>query len=384
MTTNNTTMKYLLLATIFAFAINTSSFSQPKTEEPTIHTQKFYFPASLYDVSVAFIKAIPSLAGKVIADFSEKDRKNFEKSAGYYFLAQDYNSLLAIVDSVEKKGDPLTTMELKSYATAKMKEKEKPGSFEQNFKQHYTAAYNQLTFRKKVSAAFFDSAVINEYKKGYMELKDKFKKNNSDSLSYEDAESLLDNLSVYLLFNEIYPWISPLLTNKKYVQLFPAIKGYKWAGVVPVQNVDDELDPNMQYKLLMELTAFAAKGQEEKAPKEINGGIWEVARKINLHVAGGVRKEKMDVVIIVHAGALFALLNNEKYKQKYNVDNPNITLIKELQNFGAKFIVCGQAMTFLKLEKEDLLPGIKEAISAQTVLSMYELKGYKFYDIRLD
>jgi intracellular sulfur oxidation DsrE/DsrF family protein len=59
-------------------------------------------------------------------------------------------------------------------------------------------------------------------------------------------------------------------------------------------------------------------------------------------------------------------------------------LIKELQNFGVKFIVCGQAMTFLRLEKEDLVPGIKEAISAQTVLSMYELKGYKMYDVSLD
>jgi intracellular sulfur oxidation DsrE/DsrF family protein len=166
--------------------------------------------------------------------------------------------------------------------------------------------------------------------------------------------------------------------------MFPAIKGYKWAGVVPVQNIDEKLDPNMQYKLLMELTAFAAKGQEATAKTEINAGIGEVARKINLHAADGIRKEKMDVVIIVHAGALFALLNNEKYKQKYQIDNPNIALIKELQNFGAKFIVCGQAMTFLRLEKEDLLPGIKEAISAQTVLSMYELKGYKFYDIRLD
>jgi intracellular sulfur oxidation DsrE/DsrF family protein len=166
--------------------------------------------------------------------------------------------------------------------------------------------------------------------------------------------------------------------------MFPAIKGYKWAGIVPVQDVDEKLDPTIRYKLLMELTGFAAKGQEATAMKEINGGIGEVARKINLHVAGGVPKEKMDVVVIVHAGALFALLNNEKYKLKYDIDNPNIALIKELQSFGVKFIVCGQAMTFLRLEKEDLVPGIKEAISAQTVLSMYELKGYKMYDVSLD
>lgn len=362
----------------------TYSFAQPNAEEPAKHDHKFYFPSSLYDDSIAFNNAIPSLAEKVIADFSEKEKKNFEKSASYYFLAEDYKKVLAFIDSLEKRGDILTGLELKQYALAKLKEKDKPGSFDQTFKQGYTAAFNQLSFRKKVSVALFDTSVLKDLQKGYTELKEKFKKDKVDSLNYEDAGSLLDNLSVNLLYKKIFPLVSPVISDKKYAQLFPAIKGYKWAGVVPIQNVDDKLDPNMQYKLLMELTAFAAKGQEATAKNEINGGIGEVARKINLHVADGIRKEKMDVVVIVHAGALFALLNNEKYKQKYQIDNPNIALIKELQNFGAKFIVCGQAMTFLRLEKEDLLPGIKEAISAQTVLSMYELKGYKFYDIRLD
>jgi intracellular sulfur oxidation DsrE/DsrF family protein len=366
---------------IIVFVFNSPAQTKPP-EEPQTH--KYYFPVSLYDDSAALIKAIPALSEKVIADLSEKEKKNFEKTAGYYLLAQDYEKVLAVVDSLKKKGDVLSGMEFKSYAIAKVKEKEIPGSFEQTFKQDYTNTYDHLTFRKKVAVALFDTSVLNEYNKGYKELTDKFKKDKVDSLSYEDAQSLLDNLSVIMLFKKIYPIISPLISDKKYVQMFPAIKGYKWAGVVPVQNVDEKLDPNMRYKLLMELTGFAPKGQEATAMKDINAGIGEVARKINLHVAGGVPKEKMDVVIIVHAGALFALMNNEKYKQKYNIDNPNIALIKELQNFGVKFIVCGQAMTFLKLEKEDLLPGIKEAISAQTVLSMYELKGYKMYDVSLD
>jgi intracellular sulfur oxidation DsrE/DsrF family protein len=166
--------------------------------------------------------------------------------------------------------------------------------------------------------------------------------------------------------------------------MHPAIKGYKWSGVVPVQGVDEVADRKMKYKLLMELTGFAAKGQEATAKNEINGGLGEVARKVNLHVAAGVPKENIDLVIIVHAGALFSLLNNDKYKRKYGIDNPNIALIKELQDFGAKIVVCGQAMTFLRLEKEDLVAGIKQAVSAQTVLSTYELKGYKLYDVSLD
>jgi intracellular sulfur oxidation DsrE/DsrF family protein len=140
----------------------------------------------------------------------------------------------------------------------------------------------------------------------------------------------------------------------------------------------------MKYKLLMELTAFAPKGQDSTAKKEINGGLGEVARKINLHVANGIPKKNIDLVIVVHAAALYAFMTNEKYKKRYKIDNPNLALIKELQDFGAKIIVCGQAMTFFNLEREDMVPGIKQALTAQTVLSSYQLKGYVFYNIKLD
>jgi intracellular sulfur oxidation DsrE/DsrF family protein len=265
-----------------------------------------------------------------------------------------------------------------------MKDNEKAGTFEQVFKQEFSTIYSKLSFRKKVAAAILDTAVISLINKDYTELTEKHIKNKTDSLTNEEAQSLLDKYIAHSVYSKIQPLMSPLTNDPKYIQMFPAIKGYKWAGVVPVQHVTELADPNMKYKLLMELTGFAAKGQEATAKNEINGGIGEVARKVNLHVAAGVPKKNIDLVVIVHAGALFAFMNNEKYKRKYGIDNPNIALIKELQGFGAKIIVCGQAMTFLKLEMEDLVPGIKEALSAQTVLSTYELKGYKFYDVRLD
>jgi hypothetical protein len=37
-------------------------------------------------------------------------------------------------------------------------------------------------------------------------------------------------------------------------------------------------------------------------------------------------------------------------------------------------------MTFFRLEKEDLVPGIRQALTAQTVLSTYQLKNYVYYD----
>lgn len=378
-------MRQLLFTFLVCCTSTIASFGQPKPIDSATQDQKFYFPASLYNDPVALDKAIPSLAEKVINNFSADNKKDWQKQADYNALAQNFKSSLDAIDSLRKKNDNNSgEIALRSYDLAMIKDKEKPGSFDQAFKQEYSTAYNQLSFRKKVSAAFFDTSAVTQSKKDYTEFTDKLKKDKTDSLTNEDAQLLLDKYIANLVYGKIHPLMSTYTSDPKYQMMFPAIKGYNWAGVAPVQNVTELADPKMKYKLLMELTGFAAKGQEKTAKNEINGGIGEVARKVNLHVAAGVPQKNIDLVIIVHAGALFAFLNNEKYKRKYGIDNPNIKMIKDLQNFGAKIIVCGQAMTFLGLEMEDLVPGIKEALSAQTVLSTYELKGYKFYDVSLD
>ncbi len=51
------------------------------------------------------------------------------------------------------------------------------------------------------------------------------------------------------------------------------------------------------------------------------------------------------------------------------------------QAAGAKFTACGQAMKFLEIEKEILLPGIKLAYSAKTVISTYSRKGFIITDV---
>jgi intracellular sulfur oxidation DsrE/DsrF family protein len=378
-------MRQLLFTIQFCCICAIASVGQPKPEDSSASNQKFYFPASFYNDRAAVDKAIPSLAEKVINNFSADNKKDWQKQADYNALAHNFKSSLDAIDSLRKKNDDKSgEMALRSYDLAMIKDKEKPGSFDQVFKQEYSTVYNQLSFRKKVSAAFFDTSAVTQSKKDYTEFTEKFKKDKTDSLTNEEAQSLLDKYLANSVYGKIQPLMSVYTSDPKYQMMFPAIKGYNWAGVAPVQNVTELAEPNMKYKLLMELTGFAAKGQEKTAKNEINGGIGEVARKINLHVAAGVPQKNIDVVVIVHAGALFALLNNEKYKRKYGIDNPNITMIKDLQNFGARIIVCGQAMTFLGLEMEDLVSGIKEAMSAQTVLSTYELKGYKLYDVTLD
>ena len=84
-------------------------------------------------------------------------------------------------------------------------------------------------------------------------------------------------------------------------------------------------------------------------------------------------------MIVVHAGALNAITTNQYYKEHYKIDNPNFKLINDLKKIGTEFIACGQAMAFFDIKKEALLPLVKVSLTAQTVLSSYQLKGFVLY-----
>lgn len=181
------------------------------------------------------------------------------------------------------------------------------------------------------------------------------------------SDMLKDSLKTNKEFSELIKW-----EKLKAIELYPIFHAGEMSGVAPVNNPDEVPDLKMSYKLLFELTA----NNPDSTIKEINYGLVEVARIINLHVASGVPIKNIIPVIVVHAGALHALKNNEYFNKKYKIDNPNIKLIGELEKIGAKFIACGQAMNFLDIAKEAFLPVVKVSLTAKTVLTNYQLKGF--------
>lgn len=161
---------------------------------------------------------------------------------------------------------------------------------------------------------------------------------------------------------------------------YPYIRGSKWSGVIPVVDPTEIPDPKRDYKLLFELTAK----NPDSLAKEINSGLDEVARVLNLHIASGIPANKIIPVIAIHGPGIEAVMNNESYRKKHSIDNPNLGIIQALKNAGAKFIACGQAMAFHEATKEDLLPEIRISLTTQTVLSNYQLQGFVLYSIKAD
>jgi len=185
----------------------------------------------------------------------------------------------------------------------------------------------------------------------------------NDSLAY--ARMIADSLKMEKLFA---------------IATFPYVKGSKWSGVIPVANPTEIPDRTVGYKLLFEVDVT----NPDSTAKEINYSLDEVARILNLHVASRIAPKKIHAVILVHGPAVEDLTTNEAYRKRHSIDNPNLKLIEDLDKLGTKFIACGQAMAFFDVTKEELLPLVKISLTAQTVLSGYQMKGFVWYPIKPD
>lgn len=176
-----------------------------------------------------------------------------------------------------------------------------------------------------------------------------------------------DSVRIEKEFKETEKW-DQLLSRAQY----PVINAGDWSGIIPVKDVEEKPDPTIDYKFLFELTSL----NPDSAAKDVDYGLSEVARVVNLHVASGVPLKKISLIIVIHGPALKAFGTNTYYKEKFKIDNPNIRVVEELKKLGTKFIACGQAMAFMDVKKEDMLPDVKVSLTAQTVISHYQLKGY--------
>lgn len=149
---------------------------------------------------------------------------------------------------------------------------------------------------------------------------------------------------------------------------FPIVKGY--GGIFEIKEATERPDPSLEYKILIDLASAA------ENDKEISRWVDNVARLMNLHGLAGVLKEKIHVKVVVHGGGVFTLLNDAKYQEKYEVNNPNLPVYDALREAGAEIMICGQSMVMRKLSKEDLWPSVKIAHSALTTITTYVPQGY--------
>lgn len=168
----------------------------------------------------------------------------------------------------------------------------------------------------------------------------------------------------------IYSLLAVLISLSCYAQkrVNPVVKSI---SVFDVPDAVVKPDPHVRYQIVIDL-------RDNADPKAMNEGLYNVARLINLHVSGGVPKENLDVVVVIHGDATFTLTDSKAYEKKYKETNPNLDLYKELAEAGTTLVVCGQSLLARNVDRSTLIPEVKIATSALTTVTTYQLKGYAY------
>jgi len=157
------------------------------------------------------------------------------------------------------------------------------------------------------------------------------------------------------------------LTTKAQTPANPIIKDYGTINAIDNVYMPDK---NIEYKIVIDLKPSNNKFDQ------VNKGLNNVARLMNLHGVAGITKEQMNVAVVLHYTATPIVLNNVGYQKKYGVDNPNLKLIKQLNEAGVEFYICGQSLVARKYAFEDVNPDVTIALSMITTVTEYTMKGY--------
>ena len=148
----------------------------------------------------------------------------------------------------------------------------------------------------------------------------------------------------------------------------PIVSGF--GGIFDAPFAVEKPDPNMEYKIVIDIAT------NDSEPDQLAYSLFNVARLINLHAMGGVPKENLKIVLAIHGGAAYAVMDNKSYKKKYNVDNPHLPLFKELEEAGVQMFACSQSLIGRGINHKRIVPEVKPATSMLTVMTTYQLKGY--------
>jgi intracellular sulfur oxidation DsrE/DsrF family protein len=161
-----------------------------------------------------------------------------------------------------------------------------------------------------------------------------------------------------------------LLSASVYAQKkFPVVNDF--GGVYDVPEAEKLIDPNKNYKIVIDITEA-----EKKPTIEANKAYDLVARLINLYSSAGLVAENLDIIVVIHYEATPTILSDEAHQLAYKTNNPNTAVINKLAQHGVKFYVCGQSLRSRKLVEYKKNVNIKVAHGAILALTHFQNIGY--------
>ncbi|HVS38265.1 MAG TPA: DsrE family protein [Gemmataceae bacterium] len=154
--------------------------------------------------------------------------------------------------------------------------------------------------------------------------------------------------------------------------VYPLISGH--GGVVLLPRAAEQ--PRKGAKAVFDVTADAK-------PDEVNRGLEQIARLLNLYGAAGLKAEDVKLAAVLHGEADKAVLSDAAYAARCKIAaNPNLPLIHELKKAGVEVFVCGQSLHELGFQTDEVADEVPVADSAMLVLVNRQADGYAYVPAR--
>jgi intracellular sulfur oxidation DsrE/DsrF family protein len=106
---------------------------------------------------------------------------------------------------------------------------------------------------------------------------------------------------------------------------------------------------------------------EQAEDGELNRTLVSAARFINMHARAGVDASRIRLAVVVHGKAVHDVSTEA---------SSSSGLVASLIDHGVSIIVCGQSAVYYGVRTDDLLPGVKMALSAMTAHAVLQQQGY--------
>lgn len=177
---------------------------------------------------------------------------------------------------------------------------------------------------------------------------------------------LLKILSI-MIFTSIISGISTLQAqeNKPVKPVISGTDGYIYEPDVAIMPKQNRI-----YKVIFDAT------KTTDNPSDLIIALNMAGAELNIFGGNNIPLSNVKLAIVFHGKAIDGILDNDQYKSKYGVENPNLPVIKELKKSGVEMFVCGQQLLFDNIDPKTLSKDVSIASDALIVLLTYQNDGY--------
>jgi intracellular sulfur oxidation DsrE/DsrF family protein len=188
---------------------------------------------------------------------------------------------------------------------------------------------------------------------------------------FDERQRTMKPIQCMTLLGSILAVSAPVLAANDPPQDFwqtPALVGV--GKIHPLPHAAYQPQPGETYSVVFSITKAA------DTPTETNSALQHVARAVNLYASAGVPSSHLKFVAVIYGQAIDTVLDDEHYRQKYGVDNPNLALIRTLHTAGIDVVACGQAIAEHHEQYQWIAPQVTLALSGLTTITTLEHRGY--------